>query len=121
MHLTLAAKITFFFLLIVISYLAFSPAPVQIQMNNFDKINHLAAFATLSLVARFAFKLTPWQITFWLLGYGALIEGIQSFIPNRFASGLDLLADLIGIGLGLLAYTLVAPLLNSARARLGSH
>ncbi|MCE2573787.1 VanZ family protein [Motilimonas eburnea] len=121
MYLSTAAKVTFSLLIIVISYLAFAPAPVQIQINHFDKVNHLAAFASLALVGRFAFTLAPWQLTLWLLGYGALIEGIQAFIPNRFASGFDLLADLIGIGLGLLVYTILAPWLNAALARLGSH
>ena len=121
MHHTLAAKISFFALLLIISYFAFAPAPVQLQINHFDKVNHLAAFSSLALVGRFAFTLAPWQLTLWLLGYGALIEGIQAFIPNRFASGSDLLADLVGTGLGLLVYSILAPWLNAALARLGSH
>ena len=37
--------------------------------------------------------------------YGALIEGVQAFIPWRSAEGLDLLANAVGAALGVLDYT----------------
>ncbi|MDO6525652.1 VanZ family protein [Motilimonas sp. 1_MG-2023] len=109
MLLTTAAKISFVSLLVVISYLAFSPAPVQIQFNNMDKINHLAAFASLALVGRCAFNFHAGWLFGLLTGFGALIELVQSQIPNRFASGLDLLADMLGIIIGLVCYRLIQP------------
>jgi VanZ family protein len=45
---------------------------------------------------------------FGLLAYGVLIELLQSRIPGRSAEAADVLADAIGIALGLSAYALVA-------------
>lgn len=115
MSVNTVAQFTFFSLLAVISYLAFSPAPVQIDFNNMDKLNHLAAFASLACVGRAAFNVHLSWLFASLTGYGALIELIQSQIPNRFASGFDLLADILGIALGLLCYHLLQPWLRKTR------
>ena len=112
MSVNTVAQFTFFSLLAVISYLAFSPAPVQLDFNNMDKINHLAAFASLACVGRAAFNIHLGWLIASLTGYGAFIELIQSQIPNRFASGFDLLADILGIVLGLLCYRLLRPYLG---------
>jgi len=66
-----------------------------------DKINHVAAFFVLAFFMDFSFP----HRRFWtakgmsLLGYGLLVEIIQSFLPYRFFSMLDLAADAVGIAL----------------------
>jgi VanZ family protein len=43
-----------------------------------------------------------WRIGGALLAYGGLIEVLQSFTPNRVGEWPDLLADSVGVALGLL-------------------
>lgn len=97
-------------LLVVISYLAFSPAPPPSLDFGWDKLNHLSAFATLAFVAWHgaARPRTRWLwLPLALLGYGVLIELVQAQLPPREADPLDVLADACGLALGL---TLVAAL-----------
>ena len=92
-------------LLLVISYLAWAPAPPRALDSGWDKLNHLAAFATLAFTAwhSAARPRTRWL---WaplaLLGYGVLIELVQSQLPPREADPADVLADACGLALGLL-------------------
>ncbi len=93
-------------LLAVVSWFAFA----RVQFNDgglpLDKGRHLAAFATLAWVAAQAFAGTQAafvRIALALLAYGVFIELVQSEIPGRFASGLDVAADAVGIVFGLLA------------------
>ena len=99
-----AAGVLLVVLLVVVSWLAFSPRPPPIGLG-WDKLNHAMAFAALAAAARVAGanRMTrPRQVvTNWLLAYGAFIELVQSQIPNRGAEWLDLLADLVGIMIGL--------------------
>ena len=93
----------FWLLLIVISGLALAPKPPAGADLGWDKLNHLAAFAALGLLARWAW---PTQgLLRWLLGllcYGALLEIAQGLTPNRQAEWADLLADALGLLLALL-------------------
>jgi VanZ family protein len=98
-------------LLAVVSWFAFA----RVQFNDggllFDKGRHLAAFAALAWVAAQAFAGTQAafvRIALALLAYGVFIELVQSQISGRFASGLDVAADAVGIGLGLLAARFVS-------------
>jgi len=93
-------------LLAVVSWFAFA----RVQFNDgglpLDKGRHLAAFATLAWVAAQAFagaQAAFVRIALALLAFGVFIELVQSQIPGRFASGLDVAADAVGIVLGLLA------------------
>ncbi|MNJ74215.1 VanZ like family protein [compost metagenome] len=49
------------------------------------------------------------MITAGLLGYGVLIELLQGLTGYRFAEWADLLADGLGIALGVLAYVVLRP------------
>ena len=74
-----------------------------------DKLGHLAAFALLALLvhASWSHRNFDWRMILPLLAYGIAIECAQYFIPNRFFSLLDILAD----GTGILLYLLLLPLL----------
>jgi VanZ family protein len=89
-------------LLVVINWLALTPAPPRQMDLGWDKLNHLSAFATLAVVAVLGRCGAFWRIAVALLAYGGLIEILQSFTPNRDAEWADLLADGVGIALGLL-------------------
>lgn len=88
-------------LLAVVLVLALAPAPPQQVNLGWDKLNHLAAFLTLACVACLALARARWQIALGLLAYGGLIELLQSLTATRTAEWADLLADGVGISLGL--------------------
>lgn len=93
-------------LLIAITWLALSPAPPPKVNTGWDKANHALAFGALAFAAVWAWWPQPrrWGgLVVALLGYGAAIEIAQSFVPPRSADWHDLLADGLGIAIGLAA------------------
>src|SRR2546422_204746 len=97
-------------LLVVVSYLAFTPVHYPVLEHVPDKVNHLAAFFALAFAADFSFPNMEyrWKKAVPLLAYGLLIEVIQHYLPYRTFELLDLLAD----GVGLAFYGLTLPLLR---------
>ena len=99
-------------LVLTVCWLAFSPAP-PVQVNTgWDKTNHLLAFATLAMVAEAAFWHVPrrrWRNTAALLAFGLFIEAVQSQIPQRSGEWPDLLADALGMALGLGVMAVLLP------------
>ncbi|HZF70200.1 VanZ family protein [Sulfuricurvum sp.] len=97
-------KIIFFTVLILISTLAFLPdysgLPPIVSLS--DKLNHTAAFTVLILLYKLAFPHSTQRIVISLLLYAVFIEVIQVFLPTREASMEDILADSIGLALGVL-------------------
>ena len=93
----------FWLLLLAITLLALAPRPSAAADLGWDKLNHLAAFAALGLLARLAWpaqRLGRWALG--LLLYGGLLEIAQGLSPNRQAEWADLLADALGLLLALL-------------------
>ena len=100
-----AWQLTLLGLALFICWLAFSPAPPPEIDTGWDKSNHLLAFATLAVTAQLAFWPHPRRLPFSVIGlllYGGFIELVQSQIPQRSGEWADLLADAVGIALGLL-------------------
>jgi len=71
-----------------------------------DKVVHLGLYAVLGLALAWAGRESGWNRPFLLLalgfGYGVLDEWHQSFVPGRDPSFGDLLADGVGVALGVL-------------------
>lgn len=88
---------------IAVSYLALSPAPPDGASTGWDKANHALAFASLAFSGRLAGARRVWLLAIALLAYGGAIELLQMNIPNRDGDWHDLLADAVGIALGLAA------------------
>lgn len=88
-------------LLAVISWLALTPAPPPEAGLLWDKLNHFAAFASLAVAGFMGFQRRWVPVALGLLTYGGLIELLQSLTSTRVGDGVDLLADAIGIALGL--------------------
>lgn len=101
--------------------LALMPAPPKQIDLGWDKLNHLAAFGVMTMLGlgakvwRFApqslhrhgaYAALATAISLQMLAFGGLIEVLQSFTPTRFAEWGDLVADSLGIALGLVAMTL---------------
>ncbi len=105
-------KAVFLLLVLIVSWLAFTPHPPPGVDLGWDKANHASAFATLMGVAAWAWPRRLRCLPAALLAYGGFIELVQSFIPGRDGEWLDLLADGVGIALGLLLAILLLRLLN---------
>lgn len=73
-----------------------------VATSTWDKTNHAIAFIELILLARLGWPhMAVIHSALIILGFGALIEIVQAPIPYRSASLLDLVADAVGIALGL--------------------
>jgi VanZ family protein len=72
-----------------------------------DKLNHFAAFVVLANLMLEAYRPGAWRTVAFLTLYGALIEGIQSFLPWRSAEWGDLGVDLLAASVGVLLWTLL--------------
>jgi len=88
--------------------LSLMPAALPIPSTGWDKSNHALGFAVLAFLAYWAWPGRIPLSLLGLLGYGALIEVLQSLTPDRMAEWSDLWAD----GVGLLVGTAVALLLQ---------
>ena len=93
----------FYLYLSVVMALSAWPIPRSIPTGN-DKINHLAAFIIFSFLISRAFTgIRPGWILTWGIAYGGLIEVVQLFIPGRSSELMDLVADVIGLLVGIIA------------------
>ena len=94
-----------FLSLAAILYLATTDQSYPIPSSANDKINHLIAFAELTIVTRLAW---PRLGFYWyvpaLLGFGFVLEAVQATLPYRDFSLADVLADALGIAVGMLLW-----------------
>ena len=84
--------------------MAVLPHPPEVPGNPSDKLQHIAAFVTLSLLGAWAYPRLPLlKLGIYLSLFGALIEVVQA-IPalHRDSDVMDWLADTIAIALVLL-------------------
>ncbi len=67
-----------------------------------DKLGHIAAYAALALAGGIAYRRPRplFMMAAGLLLLGAGLELVQALLPGRFASGYDVLANMVGIALG---------------------
>lgn len=108
-------RLALLLLVCAVTWLALTPHPEQYQDRfiAWDKLNHLLAFAALTVAGALGFVGARVRVAAGMFAFGVLIEVLQSFTPNRSASGLDLLADVLGIAAGFV----VAQALLKAAAR----
>lgn len=66
-----------------------------------DKVEHLVAYLLQSICLLVLFPKARWKIVIALLIQAALIEGLQSLTVYRSAEWADMLANTIGVLLGL--------------------
>jgi VanZ family protein len=102
-------------LLVVVSYLALTPAPPKDLTLGWDKANHIAAFAALTIAAYGGIRVSLGRLLLMsasLLAFGGLIEILQLFVPGRSCEWGDLFADSIGIAFGMLVAAAVFCLLR---------
>jgi VanZ family protein len=101
----------FWVCLLGILALSLMPPSPSMPTTGWDKSNHLLGFAVPMLLGRWAYPGRTSALLVGLMGYGALIEVLQSLTPDRMAEWGDLLAEgaglLCGWGLGKAAARLV--------------
>jgi VanZ family protein len=98
-------RVLLLLLLVAILWLALSPVPPKTVDTGWDKANHAMAFAALGFVSVWAVWPRPrgWAwLVLALLAFGGAIEIAQTFLPPREGDWWDLLADGVGIAIGLL-------------------
>lgn len=114
---TLAARILLVAVAALVAHLATTDRSYPVASDIPDTLNHVLAFGALALLADFSFPAAPFGAAkiLPLLGYGALIEAVQHFLPHREASLLDLAADATGIAIyaAAMPFVLRAPFLRS--------
>ncbi len=93
---------------IAITYLAIMPSNVPVVDEANDKFKHILAFAVLAWGLSRYWSWPRLKVTGALLAYGIGIEVVQAFVPGRYSSGLDVLADCVGIAVGIGAARLLA-------------
>jgi len=102
--------------LIGVTVLAVVPEEAAVVTSGWDKANHFIAFFVLLALLDRAYpagRFVVFKIAA-LLGYGILLEIVQSLVAGRDASLLDVGADMVGLA----AYALVRPAVLSVLDRL---
>jgi len=95
---TKLSQYSFFICIIAIEYLAVTSTSIIIVENSWDKLNHFVAFFVLYILFDLGFKIfTTLGKVSLLLFFAVQIEIVQFFLPNRYFSFLDILADVVGI------------------------
>lgn len=87
------------------------------DLGHGDKVNHIAAFATLALLAAWAWPRTaPWRIALLLSAFGGAIEGLQALpFIGRDAEWADWAAD-TAAALAVLAVVVLVRRLSASAA-----
>ncbi|MFY9143112.1 VanZ family protein [Sulfuricurvum sp.] len=97
-------RAAFFTALSAITVLAVIPdyscLPSAVSIS--DLLNHSIAFSVLTLLYRLSFSHTWKRILASLFAYALLIELVQAFLPTRCASIEDVVADSVGMVIGLI-------------------
>jgi hypothetical protein len=105
-------RITFWGAALFAFVMATLPQPVELPTS--DKVQHMAAFFTITVLGRWAFpRAAWWKLALALVAFGGLIELVQ-LIPelHRDSEWSDWFADIVAIGAGLIVAELVQRLLG---------
>lgn len=98
-------RLGLFSALAAIEYLATTTQSIAIVENMWDKSNHFVAFFVLYLLLANAYpNFSVRTNALLLLVFALQIEIVQHFIEGRYASFADIVADGIGIALGIIAH-----------------
>lgn len=94
--------------LLVIEFLATTTMRIEAVESVWDKANHFSAFFVLYVLLSFAYREFGLVVKVVLLvAFGLQIEIVQSFIDGRYFSLLDVVADTIGVFIGVVSLKLI--------------
>ncbi len=100
-------RVALFICVLSIEYLATTTREIEIVSGMWDKSNHFIAFFVLYVLISFSYE--EMKISHklaWLMAFAIQIEVVQHFIEGRFFSLLDVVADFIGIVIGIFVFRL---------------
>ena len=92
-----------FVLLALALLVSLAPMPeIEVPMAHFDKLEHLVGYAVLAAYAGMLFGTRRARGAGFgaVLALGVAIEGLQALVPWRSAEVLDLLANALGVTIG---------------------
>jgi len=98
-HITIVFRLLLAVTLLFISWQATIRNGIVVPIVNSDKGLHCLAFCTFAFLLDFAFPRSRFGLfkILPLIGYGILIEIVQSYLPYRSAELADVFADIVGI------------------------
>ena len=101
----LTARISLAIGVVVVTWLSLTPGEALPDIDIWDKLLHVSAFAAIGLAGSLAFQ--GWRfglvVAAGLLALGCILELAQIIIPGRSASIADALANGVGVAFGLVA------------------
>ncbi|MBA3025880.1 MAG: VanZ family protein [Sulfurimonas sp.] len=98
-------QVMFYTALLCIMFLATTTIKIEAVESMWDKSNHFIAFFVLYVLLSLAYKELSAKVKITLLlAFAVFIEVVQYFIPGRFFSLMDVVADGIGIAIGIALY-----------------
>ncbi|WP_167772683.1 VanZ family protein [Ramlibacter henchirensis] len=109
------ARLAFWIAALAVLYFSVAPVGDREPLTGWDKGNHIAAFAALTISGLLGWTRWVPLVLAGLLGYGLFIELLQLLVPDHYFDLRDLAADFIGIAAGWCA--LEAARLAAARLR----
>ena len=88
---TVGARLVLVLALLMITSMALTPTPGEVQQSVNDKLGHALAFLLLAFLVHTSWPRIQfgWRQFSALLGYGLALEVAQHFIHNRYLSLLD--------------------------------
>ena len=89
----------FILALVVVAVLMLTPAAALPKTDIWDKLEHAAAFAGLTVLGFLASpeRKCAWWLALGLVAFGSVCETLQMFVPGRDASIEDAIANLTGV------------------------
>lgn len=98
-------KVVFFICLVSIEYIATTSVHISVVEGMWYKSNHFTAFFTLYILLSLSYNsLEALKKFLYLLVFAIQIEIVQEFIGRSEFSMLDIVADIVGIVLGIIFY-----------------
>ncbi|MET4699309.1 VanZ family protein [Constrictibacter sp. MBR-5] len=110
------ARAAFVVAALVVVVGSLTPAAEMPEIEVSDKIQHFAAYAGLAFLAKIAWRppgFLGWPLASVVIA-GPAIELLQSLVPGRSASVGDAVADVIGVGIGVICAVAVRRLLPAS-------
>ncbi|MBL1279989.1 MAG: VanZ family protein [Fluviicola sp.] len=112
-------RITLILILLGILYLSLTPTETLVVGN--DKISHFIAYSVLMLNVGLLTYSSRKKFIFGILLsilFGVMIEVAQHFVPGRFMSFYDVLANAAGVGIGVVLTVFLFKRVNKILQRL---
>jgi VanZ family protein len=101
-------RFSFLAYFLLLSWQLLTPVTI-VNAGGWDKLIHFSGFFVLAGLAMLAgWKTSSYKLVLALIGYAALTEILQYFIPGRSFSVLDWMADSLGVLIASLIFSLVS-------------